>query len=228
LAQLKKNGFFMLEQIAGPKLIVQIAKAEAAKTGEKLPFTVEREIVEYHLGQVVGNVKVADAEVQDFYKNNKDTFGDATLEQVWSQVRHYLLQEKEQKAKDEYIKTLGQRTPIEVSAAWVKDQAALAKDNVVDKARASGKPSLIDFGSTGCRPCAMMAPILEDLKKKHEGKANVLFVHVGEEQVLAARYGIQSIPVQVFFDKDGKETFRHVGFFSQAEIEKKLAEIGVK
>ena len=227
-AQLKKNGFFVLEQIAGPKLIVQVAKAEAARTGEKLPFTAERDIVEYHFGQVVGNLKVTDAEVEDYYRNNKDMFGDATLDQVWSNVRHYLLQEKEQKVMTEYIKTLGQRTPIEVSAAWVKDQAALAKDNPVDKARASGKPSLIDFGSTGCRPCAMMAPILEDLKKKHEGKANVLFVHVGEEQVLAARYGIKSIPVQVFFDKDGKEVFRHVGFFPQAEIEKKLTELGVK
>jgi len=46
--------------------------------------------------------------------------------------------------------------------------------------------------------------------------------------VLAARYGIGSIPVQVLFDKDGKERFRHVGFFPQDEIEKKLAEMGVK
>jgi thioredoxin 1 len=45
---------------------------------------------------------------------------------------------------------------------------------------------------------------------------------------LAARYGIQSIPVQIFFDKDGKEVFRHVGVFPQEEIEKKLAEMGVK
>jgi len=60
------------------------------------------------------------------------------------------------------------------------------------------------------------------------GHPNVLFVHVREEQVLAARYGVQSIPVQVFFDKDGREVFRHVGFFPQEELEKKLAEMGVK
>jgi hypothetical protein len=145
-AQLKKNGFFILEQMAGPKLVVQVAKAEATRTGEKLPFTAERDIVEYHLGQVVGIVKVTDAEVEDFYKNNKDMFGDATLEQVWSNVRHYLLQEKEQAVIKKSIETLGQRTPIEVSASWVKDQAALAKDNVVDKARASSKPTMVDFG----------------------------------------------------------------------------------
>jgi len=74
----------------------------------------------------------------------------------------------------------------------------------------------------------MLAPILETLKKKYEGTANVLFISVVEQQLLAARYGIESIPVQVFFDQSGKETFRHVGFYPQEEIEKKMAEMGVK
>jgi thioredoxin 1 len=72
-----------------------------------------------------------------------------------------------------------------------------------------------------------MAPILEDLKAEYEGRLNVLFVHVREDPVLAAVYGIESIPVQVFFDKAGKEVFRHVGFFARDEIEKKLSELGV-
>lgn len=226
--QLKKNGFFMLEQIAGPKLIVQIAKAEAARTGKELPSQVERLVIDYHLGGLVEKVEATDAEVADFYQKNKDMVGDATLDQVKAEIRNYLVREKQQAVIAKYIETLGQRTPIEVSAAWVKEQAALAKDNLVDKARASGRPSMVDFGASGCRPCDMMAPILETLKKKYAGKVNVEFVHVRDEQVLASRYGIQSIPVQVFFDKDGKEVFRHVGFFPQDELEKKLAEMGVK
>jgi len=227
-AQLKKNAFFVLEQIAGPKLIVQVAKAEAARTGKELPSQVDRLVMDYHLGGLAEKVEATDAEVADFYQKNKDMVGDATLDQVKTEIRNYLVREKQQAVIAKYIEALGQRTPIEVSAAWVKEQAALAKDNLVDKARTSGRPSMVDFGASGCRPCDMMAPILEMLKKKHEGKANVLFVHVREEQVLAARYGVQSIPVQVFFDKDGKEVFRHVGFFPQDEIEKKLAELGVK
>jgi thioredoxin 1 len=227
-AQLKKNGFFVLEQIAGPKLIVQIAKAEAAKTGKELPSQVDRLVVDYHIGGLAEKVEATDAEVADFYQKNKDMVGDATLDQVKSEIRKYLVREKQQAVIAKYIETLGQRTPVEVSAAWVKEQAALAKDNLVDKARTSGRPSMVDFGASGCRPCDMMAPILETLKKKYAGKVNVEFVHVREEQILAARYGVQSIPVQVFFDKDGKEVFRHVGFFPQDEIEKKLAEMGVK
>ena len=95
-------------------------------------------------------------------------------------------------------------------------------DNPVDKVRNSGKPSLVDFGSKGCRPCDMLAPILKTLEKKYEGKANVIFISVREEQILASRYGIRSIPVQIFFDKNGKEVFRHTGFWPQAELEKKL------
>jgi thioredoxin 1 len=74
----------------------------------------------------------------------------------------------------------------------------------------------------------MLAPILETLKGKYAGKLNVVFVHVGQEQILAARYGIVSIPTQFFYDKDGKEVFRHVGFIPQQDIEKKLAEMGVQ
>ena len=114
-----------------------------------------------------------------------------------------------------------------LAAGWTQEQAKLAMDNPVDKARASGKPSLVDFGSTGCRPCDMMAPILKTLEEKYKEKANVVFVHVREEQILASRYGISSIPVQIFFDKDGKEVFRHTGFYPQEEVEKKMAEIGV-
>ncbi len=86
---------------------------------------------------------------------------------------------------------------------------------------------MVEFGATGCVPCDMMTPILADLRKKFPGKLNVLFVHVGQEQILGARFGIQSIPVQVFFDQNGREFFRHTGFFPQAEVEKKLAQLGL-
>jgi len=86
----------------------------------------------------------------------------------------------------------------------------------------------VEFGATGCVPCDMMQPILDNLRKDYPQKLNVVFVHVREEQVLAARYGIRSIPVQVFFDAQGQEVFRHVGFFAQAEVDKQLAAMGVR
>ncbi len=226
-AQLQKNAFFMLENLATRQLLALQARSKGPQQNDA-PSSDERELVQRYLGELVASVQVSDVEVASFYMENKDACGDATLEQVKDQLKQLVLRQKQQSLVDEHIRTLGQRLPIEVSAAWTKEQSVLAGDNPVDKARFSGKPSLVDFGSTGCRPCEMLAPILETLKGKYAGRLNVLFVHVGQEQILAARYGISTIPIQFFFDKDGKEVFRHVGFWPQAEIEKKLAEIGVK
>jgi thioredoxin 1 len=225
-AQLKKNAFFMLENRATRQLLIILARAKTSEQKDE-PSSDEQEMIQKYLKELIANVEATDAEVSKFYEENKDACGGATLDQVKDQLKQLVLQQKQQNVVDEHIRTMGQRIPIEVSAAWTKEQAVLAKDNPVDKARSSGKPSLVDFGSTGCRPCDMLAPILETLKKKYDDKLNVLFIHVGQEQILAARYGIQSIPMQFFYDKDGKEVFRHVGFWPQAEIEKKLAQMGV-
>lgn len=223
-AQIKKNGFFLLENLATRQLLVAQAKIADQKDA---PAPDERALIQTHLKGLVAGVEASEAEVAKFYEENKDACGGATLDQVKDQLEQMVLQQKQQALIDEHVRTMGQRMTIEVSASWAKEQAVLARDNVVDKARSSGKPSLIDFGSTGCRPCDMLAPILETLEEKYAGKLNVVFVHVGQEQILASRYGIQSIPTQFFYDKDGKEVFRHTGFWPQVEIEKNLAEMGV-
>jgi len=227
--QVSKNAFFFVEQIATRKLLLAAAAPglKAPPAGKEAGADEAQRIQEYLKG-VAGQVSVSDSEIANFYEKNKDMVGGAPLDAVKDTVRAYLQGEKQQKAVDAHIRAFGRRVPIVVSAAWAKEQAALAKDNPVDKARSSGRPSMVDFGADGCRPCDMMTPILASLKTKFEGKLNVDFVHVQQEPILAARYGIQSIPVQVFFDKDGKEVSRHVGFFPQAEIEKQLAEMGVQ
>jgi thioredoxin 1 len=227
--QLKKNELFLVEQIATGKILLAIAKKDAADSNRAdLAGKPDSEVIQAYFEKIVKSITVTDAEIKQFYDENKDACGGAALDTMKDQIKQYVLSQKQQKMVGEYIKTLGRKLPIEVSSVWVEAQAVSAKDNPVDKARASGKPSVVDFGSTGCKPCDMMAPILVTLKEKYAGKANVLFVHVKEEEILASRYGIQSIPVQVFFDKDGKEIFRHTGFYPQAEIEKKLVEMGVK
>lgn len=226
--QLRKNAFFLLEQMATRQLLVEEAKAAATKDGKDASKLSEQELLKAYFDKLTADVKVTDAEVAEFYEKNKDMVGGQPLETVKAAIANFLRQQKQQKIVDNHIQTLGQRKTIEVASAWLKRQAELAMDNPVDKARASGKPSLVDFGAKGCIPCDKLAPILEAMEIKYKGKANVVFISVREEQILASRYGIQSIPVQIFFDKDGKEVFRHTGFWPQEELEKKLAEMGVK
>lgn len=226
--QLRRDAFFHLEQFSAGKLMLSAARKDAAKVPMGLVGKSDDELVKQYLARAVGGVEVSENEIAEFYEANKDMCGGASLSQVKNDLRPYVLQEKQQAAVADYVKTLGKRMTITVSSKWVAGQAKAAKDNPVDKVRSSGIPSLVDFGSTGCRPCDMMTPVLASLKQKYAGRLNVLFVHVGQEPVLGARYGIQSIPVQVLFDKDGKEVFRHTGFYPQNEIEKKLETVGVK
>jgi thiol-disulfide isomerase/thioredoxin len=220
--QLSKNLFFILEQIATQKLLLH----EAHKSGHGKDDREDQVIMAY-LNEKVSGVTVSGEKLRTFYDQNKETMGGMPFEQVKDAIKDYLLQHKKQSAIATYVQTLGQRIDIQIDAEWVKRQCLLARDNPVDRARSSGKPTMVEFGATGCVPCDMMQPILANLKKKYKDKLNVLFVHVGEEQILGARYSISSIPVQVFFDETGQEVFRHAGFYPQNLIEKKLAAMGL-
>ena len=226
--QLRKNAFFLLEQIAIQRLLLAEARVSLTKAKVDVAAMSDQQIIQAHLSRLVKDVAVVDAEARAFYEQNKGMVGGATFEQVEKQIRQYLLGQKKQEAVNDHIATLGKRMKIEVDTAWAKKQATLAAESPVDKVRGNGRPSLVNFSSKGCRPCHMLAPILETLKAKYEGKANVVSISVQEEQILSARYGIGAVPAQIFFDKDGKEVFRHTGYWPQEELEKKLADMGVK
>lgn len=72
------------------------------------------------------------------------------------------------------------------------------------------KPVLVDFYADWCRPCKMMAPILEDVKSQIGDKATIIKINVDENQALAMQYGIQSIPALLIF-KQGQVVWQAVG-----------------
>ena len=89
-------------------------------------------------------------------------------------------------------------------------------------------PKLLDLGADKCIPCKMMAPILEELKKEQAGKLEVVFIDVWKNQSEAEKYGIQSIPTQIFYDSEGNELSRHIGFISKEDIIAKFKEHGIE
>ncbi len=117
--------------------------------------------------------------------------------------------------------------PPAPSAAPVAVEATGTPGIVEPAGQAKAIPRLVDLGATKCIPCKMMAPILEDLKKTYAGKMDVQFIDVWENPEAGKKYGINVIPTQVFFDADGKELFRHEGFFGKDDILAKWNELGV-
>lgn len=78
-----------------------------------------------------------------------------------------------------------------------------------EKALSQGKLMMVDFWASWCGPCRMLGPVIEQLDNQYPDVV-VGKVNVDDEQELAMRYGVMSIPTVIFF-KDGKEIDRKVG-----------------
>jgi thioredoxin 1 len=107
-------------------------------------------------------------------------------------------------------------------AVVVASQAARAAT-----ASAGNLPKLVDLGADKCIPCKMMAPILQELKKEYAGRMDVEFIDVWKNEGAGKKYGIKLIPTQIFFAANGKELFRHEGFYGKEDILAKWKELGV-
>ena len=97
----------------------------------------------------------------------------------------------------------------------------------LDRVLGNGKPTLAEFGWRTCIPCKAMKPILEELSVEYKEKVNVIIVEVYDHEDLSRRYNIRGIPTQIFFDKNGKEVYRHAGYLAKENIQTVLSDIGV-
>ncbi|SFM99859.1 thioredoxin family protein [Thermodesulforhabdus norvegica] len=105
---------------------------------------------------------------------------------------------------------------------------ARAQDDSRTEIPVPGMVTLVDLGAHKCIPCKMMAPILDELRKEYDGRAAVLFIDVWENREAARRFGIRAIPTQIFYDKEGREVFRHVGFMDKESIVRVFRKLGVE
>ncbi len=112
--------------------------------------------------------------------------------------------------------------------ACSQGESVAQADSAPAVASASGLPRLLDLGADQCIPCKMMEPILAELEKTYAGRFEVKFIDVWKKREEAAIYGVQMIPTQIFYAADGKELFRHTGFYSREEILARWQELGYR
>ncbi len=97
-----------------------------------------------------------------------------------------------------------------------------------DKLPVRGMVTMIDLGAKKCIPCRMMMPIMGKMEKLYKDRAAINFIDVWENHDQATRFRVRAIPTQIFFDKKGKEVYRHVGFLNEKSIKAQLLKMGVE
>jgi len=91
--------------------------------------------------------------------------------------------------------------------------------------------TFVELGSVNCIPCKLMKQVMMEIEKEYGDKGvKIVFYDVWtkEGQPYGEKYKIRAIPTQVFLDKDGKEYFRHEGFFPKDELVEVLKKGGIK
>jgi thioredoxin 1 len=80
---------------------------------------------------------------------------------------------------------------------------------------------LVDFWAEWCGPCHAVAPVLDKIAEERQGELTLVKVNIDEEQELAQRYGVMSIPTMILF-KDGEPAAAVVGALPKSALESKL------
>lgn len=80
---------------------------------------------------------------------------------------------------------------------------------------------MVDFWAPWCGPCRMIAPVIDSLAEQYAGKAKICKVNTDEQQELAAKFGIRSIPT-IFFYKNGEKVNEMIGASTEQDFKDKL------
>ncbi len=221
-----KEGF--LDQLLIKELLFQKAKEKGydKNISESDKEKLKDKAIERLIMDISSDIEITDEEMKNFYHEQESEMKGASFEQVKSDIRNYLVQQKQGEVMDLYIEELKSGAEIVLNKEWIKIQQASRPKNPLTEAFKTGKPTVLDLGASSCIPCKMMKPIFEELEKEYEGKANILLLEISDHRDIANIYKVRVIPTQIFFDINGNQHWRHEGFLSKEDIIEKLKELG--
>lgn len=221
--QARKYTVYALERYLTSRLILAEAKDWAKKSARTAAS--DDQLLKDYLAANTPKFEVSDKEAEEFYKEHASIFAGAPYEQVKGAVAYFVRDRKISEAQSEFTGLAGKRHRILVSDSWIRSEHERWSKNPVEQARLSGRPTYVNFGVIGC--CDKMNPVTQALSSEYGGGLNVVFVHAGTEEVLSHLYGVNTIPVQFLFDKDGRLLLRHEGNLTKEQVLAKFAESGV-
>ena len=99
--------------------------------------------------------------------------------------------------------------------------SAVTEATFDEEVLASDKPVIVDFWAEWCGPCHAVAPVLDRIAEERDGELKVVKVNIDEEQGLAERYGVASIPTMILF-REGEPAAAAIGAQPKAALERSL------
>ncbi len=103
----------------------------------------------------------------------------------------------------------------------MSDIKEINDDDFQEEVLNSEVPVLVDFWAPWCGPCKILSPTLEEISTENREKIKIVKINIDENQLIAGRYGIKSIPTMMIFEK-GELKNQLVGSMPKQEIEKVL------
>jgi len=221
-----------LDQLILKEILLQEARrrglrSESGAQGEEADLFLIQSLLQK---EVLEKIKVSKEEVEGVYRQHRDQMGKKSLPEMAPIIEFAIREAKGKEQVEEYVTSLKRNAKIEIDEKRLQAiSVPPPSTNTAEefkKALQSGQPVLVDFGANSCAPCRQIRPILKELEKEYSGKARVLILDVYKYKELAREYRVQMIPTLIFFDKSGKEFFRHMGAWDKTSIEGKLKEAG--
>jgi thioredoxin 1 len=102
--------------------------------------------------------------------------------------------------------------------------AAVGSGNFESEVVNSEQAVVVDFWAEWCQPCKMLTPVLDKIAQNYNGRLKVVKCNVDENQDIATKYGVMSIPNLIFF-KDGQIVNQAVGYMNEAQLSTKVDEV---
>jgi thioredoxin 1 len=108
--------------------------------------------------------------------------------------------------------------------AAMSEVAAVGTGNFETEVVQSDTPVVVDFWAEWCQPCKMLSPVLDKVASKYVGQLRVVKCNVDENQEIAMKYGVMSIPNLIFF-KGGQVVNQAVGYMNETQLSSKVDEV---
>jgi thioredoxin 1 len=178
---------------------------------------------------IKGVDQVTDKEVQAFYRQYRAEIGGKPLSEVRELLRMMILEQKRQVKINVLVEKLRATSAITTFPERLpKPPPPALEASTADAFQAalkSGRPTVVDFASKSCPACIRLRPVMGELRDAHKERINVLYMEVSDTRDLAMSYKVRLVPTLIFFDAQGREVHREMGFMGQEAIEKVLRDL---